>query len=675
MMKQQSASGSFLFLAEIATLLGVAFCQGQTLTTLVAFNGANGAPALDAGGSLVQGADGNFYGTTDSGGSHNLGTVFKVTPSGVLTPLYNFGSSATDGKAPYAAMILASDGNFYGTTSQGGAADAGTFFQMTPSGAVTILYGFCHLDQCTDGTNPYGPLVQGSDGNFYGTTLSGGVATQGSEQISHGGTIFKITPTGALTTLYTFCSQSNCADGAFPGGGLTLASDGNFYGTTSGTPPGYATPYGTIYKFTPAGVLTTIYAFKNTGLTAPSCTLVQGADGSLYGTTFTGNAAASPGGVFKITLGGTYTLLHTFTGSGQTGGDGAQPPNYTALVQLPGGNLIGGTTDTVYEITPTGTMTTLHVFDIGTEGFAAVGMVLGKDGNIYGMTQSGGANGKGTIFKLGLQPLTFGNYTCTNTLPVVVTSVDSASAYGGYSYFGSGSWLEIKGTNLADPADPRLTAATNPGQWTSQDFNGSNAPTSLDGINVHINGKPAYVWYLSPGQLNVQAPEDSATGNVSIAVTNCRATGYSVTFARRAAAPGFLAPSSYAANGTQYMVAFFDSDNAYVLNASIGASFGLNSRPAKPGDQIYTYGIGFGDVTPSTLPGVIAQASTLVNPVAILFGTTAAAISYQGLTPGSVGLYQFNFTVPPSLANGDYQINVTQSGIAVPQTMFLTVHN
>ena len=173
---------------------------------------------------------------------------------------------------------------------------------------------------------------------------------------------------------------------------------------------------------------------------------------------------------------------------------------------------------------------------------------------------------------------------CTNTTPPVITSVDSASAYGGYSYFASGSWLEIKGTNLADPADPRLTAATNPGQWTSGDFSGSNAPTSLDGVSVSIDGKPAYVWYLSTGQLNVQAPEDTATGNVAITVTNCKATSSPVMFARRALAPAFSRQRITGSGGEQYMVATFASDGAYVLNTSTGAAFGLTSRPAKPGD-------------------------------------------------------------------------------------------
>jgi uncharacterized protein (TIGR03437 family) len=267
-------------------------------------------------------------------------------------------------------------------------------------------------------------------------------------------------------------------------------------------------------------------------------------------------------------------------------------------------------------------------------------------------------------------------FTCTNTTTPVITFVDSASGYGGYSYFASGTWLEIKGTNLADPADPRLSAATNPGQWTAADFNGSNAPTTLDGISVSVNGKAAYVWYLSPGQLNVQAPEDTATGNVAIAVTNCKATSSPFMFTRRALAPGFLAPANYTANGTQYMVATFNSDGAYVLNTTTGATFGLNSRPAKPGDLIIAYGIGFGDVTPSILPGTIVGAgNALVNPITVSFGSTQTQpLAYAGLAGGFVGLYEFYMTVP-NVANGDYQINVTQNGTAVPQTMFLTVHN
>ncbi len=255
-----------------------------------------------------------------------------------------------------------------------------------------------------------------------------------------------------------------------------------------------------------------------------------------------------------------------------------------------------------------------------------------------------------------------------------ISSVDSASSYGGYSYFAPGSWLEIKGTNLADLGDPRLTAAVNPGQWTANDFTGVNAPTSLDGISVSIDGKPAYVWYLSAGQLNVEAPQDSASGNVAITVGTCKGASQAFNFQEQALAPGLLAPPSFLISGKQYMAAQFYSDNAYVLSPADGAALGAKTRAASPGDLIVAYGIGFGGVTPSTLPGVMAQkATTLANPVTFAFGSTNATVGYQGLYPGFVGLYEFYITVPSGLAPGDYQINVTQNGTALPQTLYLTV--
>jgi thermolabile hemolysin len=154
------------------------------------------------------------------------------------------------------------------------------------------------------------------------------------------------------------------------------------------------------------------------------------------------------------------------------------------------------------------------------------------------------------------------SYSCTNTAAPQIASIDSASSYGGYSYFASGSWLEIKGTNLADPADPRLSAPTHPGEWTAADFNGVNAPTVLDDISVSIDGKPAYVWYITPSQLNVQAPEDSTLGSVGITVTNCKATSAPFAFTRQALAPGLLASPTFNVGGTQYLVATFPSDGA-----------------------------------------------------------------------------------------------------------------
>jgi virginiamycin B lyase len=440
------------------------------------------------------------------------------------------------------------------------------------------------------------------------------------------GRIGRVTTTGVITE---YPLPTGSASGSIASG-----SDGALWFTQPG--------YSKIGRISTTGVVTS-YPVSNI-----AAEIVAGPDGALW---FTENGGL--GGIGRLTTAGVLTEFPA-TSDAQSivvGPDGALW--YTKW-----------SNSDIVRITTPGTTT---VYPTQTASAEPWGITAGPDGALWFAERS--------INKIGrLLPAQSG-FVCTNTTVPVISSIDSASAYGGYPYFASGSWLEIKGTNLADPADPRLTAATNPGQWTAADFTGSNAPTALDGVSVSINGKPAYIWYLSTGQLNVQAPEDTATGNVAIAVTNCKASSSPIMFARRTLAPGFLSPSNYAASGTQYLVATFASDGAYVLNTSTGASFGLNSRPAKPGDVIVAYGIGFGDVTPSILPGVIVGLSNaLVNPIAVSFGSTPAALSYSGLAGSFVGLYEFYITVP-SLANGDYQINVTQAGIAVPQTMYLTVHN
>jgi uncharacterized protein (TIGR03437 family) len=669
---EASYRGQRILAEALLGIVSAMALRAQAFTTLASFNGTNGDSPQSSGSALVQGTDGNFYGVTPLGPQ---GNVFKITPGGTLTSLYEFcQANCNDGAAPSGGLIKGTDGNLYGTTSTLGANGYGTVFKITLSGTLTMLYSF---GGGADGSHPNG-LVQGTDGNFYGTTQLKGANSYG--------TVFKLTPSGALTTLHSFGaatdpSTGRLLDGGTPVGSLVQANDGNFYGTTTAS--------ATVFRITPGGILTTIYSgfgtYNSDGTyngDTPS-ELIQGTDGNLYGTTPTGGTSQLSGGmVFKITTSGVFSILYSFCSQPFSCPDGNA--SRSALVQATDGNFYGTTTQggannlgTVFKVAPGGIFTSLHTFSGPPDGSRPWGALYqGTDGNIYGTTVDGGASvtSLGTVFRLQLSGTA--PYTCTNTTPPVITSIDSASAYGGYSYFASGSWLEIKGVNLADPADPRLTAATNPGQWTSSDFNGSSAPTSLDGISVSINEKPAYVWYLSTGQLNVQAPEDSATGNVAITVTNCKATSPMFTFARRPLAPGFLAPTNYTANGTQYMVATFQSDGAYVLNTATGAQFGLNSRPAKPGDGIIAYGVGFGDVTPAILPGVIVgQSNSLVNPVTISFGTTQATLAYSGLAGSFVGLYEFYITVPSTLANGDYQINVTQNGTTVPQTMYLTVHN
>src|ERR1035438_6266078 len=269
----------------------------QTFTTLHSFDGTDGELPIQG---LVQATDGNLYGTTVGGGVNQRGgTIFQITPSsGTLATLYSFcyKTGCADGKFPYASLVQAPNGDFYGTTFQGGANNLGTVFKIDSTGEPTTVYSFCSQSGCTDGAYPEGTLVL-SGGDFYGTTNGGGTN-------SPNGTVFKITPNGLLTTLYSFCSQTGCADGALPAAGLVQATNGEFYGTTQTGGANCVRPgCGTVFKITPTGKLTTLYNFCSLSSCRdgadPVVGLVQATNGDFYGTTQDGGANAI-GTVFRI---------------------------------------------------------------------------------------------------------------------------------------------------------------------------------------------------------------------------------------------------------------------------------------------------------------------------------------------------------------------------------------
>jgi uncharacterized repeat protein (TIGR03803 family) len=299
-----------------------------TLSVLHEFTGGTTEGANPAA-ALVQSTDGNLYGTTQEGGAFNVGTVFKVTTSGNLTTLHEFIGGA-DGASPEAALIQATDGNFYGTTSSGGTGGGGTVFKMTPSGTITILHAF--TGGTTDGSNPVAALIQATDGNFYGTTQQGGAV--------NAGTVFRMTFGGTFEILHVFTGGTT--DGAYPDAPLIQATDGNFYGTTSGGggAPAHGTVFdsglGTVFKMTPSAALTILHAFTGGDGAYPSAPLIQATDGNLYGTTHEGGAS-DEGTLFEMTPGGTVTVMHTFTG----GNDGAHPD--AALIQATDRNFYGTT--------------------------------------------------------------------------------------------------------------------------------------------------------------------------------------------------------------------------------------------------------------------------------------------------------------------------------------------
>ena len=256
-------------------------------TTLWQFGiGATNGVNPEAG--LVQASDGNFYGTTIGGGTNGDGTVFRIMTNGNLTTIYQFGGYFTNSVQPEAGLLQGNDGNLYGTTIGGGTNGDGTVFRITTNGNLTTLWQF--ESGPTNGANPAGGLVLGVDGSLYGATVAGGT--------NNGGTVFRITTNGALTTLYQFGLIAT--NGVNPSGGMLQGSDGDFYGMTGG---GGTNNGGTVFRITTNGNLTTLWQFGRiaTNGLVPGAGLVQGSDGDFYSTT-TGGGTNSAGTLFKVAV-------------------------------------------------------------------------------------------------------------------------------------------------------------------------------------------------------------------------------------------------------------------------------------------------------------------------------------------------------------------------------------
>jgi uncharacterized repeat protein (TIGR03803 family) len=370
--------------ASIHISLLLAFCAASAAQTAVFTELANLNPYYHAYWGLVQGLNGQLYSTT-SKGSTLTGEVFAITTGGQVTGVHTLAGNSQTG------VMLATDGNFYGTTYSGGLYGSGTVFRVSPNGSLTRLHSFCAQTGCPDGAFPLGPLTQATDGNLYGTTTAGGPACP--VEYDACGTVFRMTLAGELTTIYTFCLQAGCPDGSAPDGAIVLASDGNIYGTAGGGPGGE------IYRLTPSGVITVLYSFCEQagcpdGL-GPSGGLSEGPDGALYG------ATQSFPTIFKITLDGAFQVLS------KPGGAADSPP-----VPATDGNLYGtiagggaNGSGAIYKITTSGALTVLYSFcpmQGCKDGAAPFGPPFqATDGNLYGTT-FGPVGPPGTVWRLSL---------------------------------------------------------------------------------------------------------------------------------------------------------------------------------------------------------------------------------------------------------------------------------
>jgi uncharacterized repeat protein (TIGR03803 family) len=438
----------------------------QTFTTLHTFDITDGA---FPNGTLVQGLDGNFYGTTVNGGRQvcnvGCGTVFKITPQGVVATLHRF--VVTDGAYPQAGLVLATNGNFYGSTTGstlgGGVSEANSyFFAITSGGTFSNLHSGGSL----------AALMQAINGNLFGTEYPN--YTNANE-----GSVFWLSPGGVLSTVHTFCALAHCLDGAIPLAPLVQAAGGYLYGTTEaggkGQAPGCGEGCGTVFRTGSAGSTSILYNFEYTDGASPSAGLTLGNDGNLYGTTRMGGAYGY-GTVFKITPTGLLTTLHNFDNT-----DGSFPDG--ALVQATDGNFYGTTVHggnylkncsadgcgTIFQMIPSGALTTLHSFDRLDDGlYPFAGLVQGTDGDLYGTTTGAdGYQAYGTVFKLstGLVPF-------VKTVPV--------AAYPGKQIF-------ILGNNL--------TGAT----------------------SVMFGGTAASFTVVSATEITATVPAGSTTGTVVVA--------------------------------------------------------------------------------------------------------------------------------------------------------------
>jgi len=391
-------SRRLLFTSALLLTISAAFGAESKDTEQVLYRFAGGSDG-DQPGSLIRGPEGNLYGVTLSGGNlgcqsgFGCGTVFKVSPQGRKTTLYAFNKG--DGNQPSGTLLINPDGKLYGTTDFGGTHDQGVVFNVVGT-HESVMYSFTGG---SDGGIPQQDrLVEDESGSIYGTASAGGdlscIAPIGC------GVVFKLTSTGHETVLHQFHGGS---DGADPLGGLRRDANGDLYGVTvqGGGGSHCARGCGTIFNVTPEGTETVLYAFSggSDGNFAETPPVIDSETGTLYGTTAEGgvtsqNCPQGCGVIYALAKDGTYTVLHAFTG----GSDGAYPElglrigkhgNLFGVTET-GGTFNGGT---VYRLAPDGTLLTQHDFTGGDDGLNPFGRLAnGRDGYLYGTTLWGGGS-------------------------------------------------------------------------------------------------------------------------------------------------------------------------------------------------------------------------------------------------------------------------------------------
>ena len=645
------------------------------------------------------------------------GLLFAAAAVG-QTPAYNIlysfpytaftttnGGYYPNGTMPNGPLLQASDGNFYGTTMLGGDDGqcskpptpgkpvppcAGTVFQLTPAGKLTVLHVFSWEAVTTpyaDGSTPRGGLVEGPDGYLYGSTNFGGV-NAGQQTDSGNGIIFRISKTGTFQNLHAFCGPT-CTEGRFPSA-LVLGLDGKFYGTTAGN----------IFRISASGVLEILHTFSDIPDGSNALTgLIQGSDCNFYGNTLGGGPTPnSAGTVFRITPGGNYTVLYSFSSAAGAPLLNGHSPR-VGLVQASNGKLYGATTrggvygwGSVFEVDLAGNFRV--VYNLNNPGNAGGGpvttLIQASDGNLWG---TGGQEPFATLYALSIagtlsQSITT---TCAQTDTQEVTDPliqatdgklygvgmpGSCSATAGLTAFTAGTIFTIN-AGLPPLPNPKIAAVTNgasfaagslvPGEiatafgtslTTSTGINLSSSlplPGSLLGSEVLVNGCAATPLFAVDNvngqqQINFQAPWEIAGQQVvAVQVVNNGGISPPVDVPVLAAQPGIIA----------------------ILHADYSAA--TTASPVTAGETVLIYGTGLGAVSTAQVDGTAANGESTIALPEVTVGGTPAMVAFSGLAPGFVGLNQVNIVVPSGLASGNQAVGMNVGGVA-SNSVLLPVH-
>lgn len=568
-------------------------------------------------------------------------------------------------------------------------ADMGDFIsEVTPGGIISALAGSrSSVGFAGDG----GPATAAE---LYLNPLShGGIATDPAGNVYFADTgnqrVRKIAANGVITTVagggsLFHQSLGGPATAAFLAGptGVAMDSSGNLYiGDAAGATSA-------VYKVDTSGIISLIAGCVPTDYscaanamsgslgdggpaTKASIGLLQAVAldklGNIYIADYLNNR------IRKVSTSGTITTV-VGSGSGSYQGDGGLATS-AGLYQPKGvavdsaGNIyvVDAGDYRIRMVNSSGTITTIA-------GNGAQGQIDSPPGNNIPATSASFSGPMGIAIGAGgrvyVADISYGVFKLTPNSPASGTppsvqsgGVISASAFGGARAAAPGSFVEIYGSNLAT-----VTRG-----WSGSDFNNGDAPTSLSGTSVTIGGQAAYVAYVSPGQVNVQIPSSAGQGSQPLIVKTAAGSSAAYPLTINATEPGLLAPAPFNIGAKQYIAAFFPDGS---LALPPGTVAGVNSHRAKPGDTVTLYGTGFGPVTPNIPAGQIpGEGNTLLLPLTVSFGTATATVTYDGLAPSLVGVYQFNVVVPNVSSSDTVPVTFTLNGVPGTQTLYIPVRN